>query len=132
MTHGFIRDYWDLSYGKIQKFLEWFQAENALSDEAKTVFANEYVRYGFSAVWRNRDARAKMSKQNQRKWVEDFYSLPLTRQLLAYANPQGRLAAKMAKTLQSRNVAKVLRLAATIDFISVHFSGLLTHLRQSR
>lgn len=85
-----------------------------------------------SALWRNRDPRAGLSRKERAEWLDAFFEFPLSRELVLAARPEGAFAKASAFLFRHRAKRLLLAEAAVVDFANRHVSSLFTRARQSR
>lgn len=130
VTSTNLQDYFEQYTKKLDTFYKWYEDENILNNATKKILANEYARYAMSAVWRNKSS--KMSKKDQKEWLQNFYNCDLTKKLLPYASPNGLIAKTNARLFKNKHKWLILKEASLINFMTNNMSKTLIKLRQSR
>lgn len=102
ITNSFTKDYFALSYRRVDSMRSFLEEGGALIDSARTVLANILLRYTFSAVSRNCDKRSEMTRRDRKAFLEKLYGDPLYTALIPYAAPQGILFKVMLKAFCRR------------------------------
>ncbi|MEE0945900.1 MAG: glycosyltransferase [Acutalibacteraceae bacterium] len=95
ITHSFSKDYYALSYKRVESFYEYCKQCGILDCNAINVLANKLLRYSLSALSRNNNPLSKLSFKARREWVcENLFSRELYTALLSgkiNTNPVFRL-----------------------------------------
>lgn len=85
ITHQFTKDYFELSYRRVESMYAFCTDRNYTDPRVYTVLANKLLRYTLSALSRNHNPLAKMKWAQQRQWVEENTGRPLYGSLLSQA-----------------------------------------------
>ncbi len=89
LTNKFIKDYFNLNKQRIKLIYDQYTKWNLCTDEVKTILANIFARYIFSALQRNNDVKSGLNKKEKRLWIDKLYKDNLFNQLLPYMNSSG-------------------------------------------
>lgn len=82
ITHQFTKDYFDLSYRRVESMYDYCCDRRYTGEAVDTVLANKLLRYTLSALSRNHNPLAQMNWMQQRNWAEEHTSRPLYTNLL--------------------------------------------------
>lgn len=82
ITHRFTKDYFALSYRRIESMFRYCESMGYLEPEVYNILGNRLLRYTFSALSRNHNPLSEMSFSDMKKWVgenitREMYSLLL-------------------------------------------------------
>lgn len=132
VTATFDKDYFSQHYERVKSMYDYLKNNNKLNNEAKSILGNIYVRYSLSAVWRNKNPMSKMNKTEQNKWLENYFNLPLSKELLKYVNPKGFLAKINASFFKGHHNKLIMLVAALVNITNKHMDKTLIKARQSR
>lgn len=130
VTSSELNDYFNQYYKRIESLYKWYLDEDFMCDNTKTILATIYVRYAISAVWRNMEKN--MSKKEQAKWLNNFFELPLSINLIKYAKPNGLIAKINSLFFKHKNKKLILLEGKIIKFVTANMSKTLIKVRQSR
>ncbi len=100
ITHQFTKDYFDLSYRRVDEMVTFLQQRGYTKPCVYTVLGNRLLRYTLSALQRNCDPRSKMDYKARKQWFLAMRQLPLYAQLLPKAkisNPAHAVLAVIIK-----------------------------------
>ncbi len=86
ITHQFTKDYFDLSYRRVESMYDFCIDRHYNDPQVYTVLANKLLRYTLSALSRNHNPLAQMKWGEQRKWAEENMGRPLYGSLLPQAH----------------------------------------------
>lgn len=86
ITHRFTKDYFDLSYRRVESMYHFCRHRQYAEQTVDTVLANKLLRYTLSALSRNHNPLAQMGWSQQRKWAKEITGLPLYGSLLPQAH----------------------------------------------
>lgn len=84
LTNKFVKDYYELHRKRVKMIYDQYIDWNMCDDNVKTVLADIYSRYIFSALQRNCDKRSQMSHTDRVKWLEALFDDDLWRELSDY------------------------------------------------
>lgn len=87
ITHGFVKNYFELSYRRISDMFEFCTERNHKDSKVYNVLGNRLLRYTLSAVSRNFKPEAEMNAKERKKWFSDICKMPLYSELLSKCKP---------------------------------------------
>lgn len=82
VTHRFTKDYFDLSYERIESFYKYCAENGGLTEKAKSVLGNRLIRYTLSALARNNNPLSEMDGKARREWIVKMCDMPLYNMLI--------------------------------------------------
>ncbi len=85
ITHQFTKDYFDLSYRRVESIYTFCCDRQYDNPQVYTVLANKLLRYTLSALARNHNPLAEMKWKQQKGWVQAKTQQPLYDALLKKA-----------------------------------------------
>jgi glycosyltransferase involved in cell wall biosynthesis len=97
LTSGYLADYFSLCEKRLDSLLALYRGWRADSPEARAALAGIYVRYLYSALARNCDPRAAMTRGTRKEWLRGRFASALYRELMPYAAPRNPLPRLMAR-----------------------------------
>lgn len=71
ITHRFTKDYFALSYRRIESMYRYCESMAYLEPEVYNILGNRLLRYTFSALSRNHNPLSEMSFYDMKKWVKE-------------------------------------------------------------
>ncbi len=71
ITHRFTKDYFALSYRRIESMYRYCEAKGYIVSEVYNILGNRLLRYTFSALSRNHNPLSEMSFSDMKKWVNE-------------------------------------------------------------
>lgn len=131
LTNKFVPDYFKLHNQRVQMIYDQYIQWNKCTDEVKTILANIYARYIFSAMQRNCDKRSGMSKKDRRLWLSELFSEELFNELLPYMNSSGLLGI-IEKFLINKNAFLCLFMGKLIYIVKEKLPIIFASAKQSR
>lgn len=87
ITHRFTKDYFALSYRRIESMYRYCESMGYLEPAVYNVLGNRLLRYTFSALSRNHNPLSEMSFSDMKKWTDKNTSLEMYSILLPKCNP---------------------------------------------
>ena len=98
----------------------------------KALLANLYTRYIFSALSRNCDKRAHMSRSDRKRWLREVFADPLFGELIPFAAAQSRAVRVMTGLLQRRALHSSLAFGRLLYFVQTYLKTAFSKLKQAR
>lgn len=89
LTNKFVKNYYILHRRRVEMMLELYKGWNMCTDTVKTVLANIYARYIFSALQRNCDRRSEFSGGDRKNFLKSVYNDSLFNELSPFINAGG-------------------------------------------
>ena len=132
LTARYLPHYFEQNSLRVEAMCDPCRESGIYDAEARGVLGAIYARYALSALWRNRDPRAGLSRKERAEWLDAFFEFPLSRELVLAARPEGAFAKASAFLFRHRAKRLLLAEAAVVDFANRHVSSLFTRARQSR
>ena len=78
VTSRFYRDYYDLSYKRVETFYQYCREHQMLTPDNLAMLGNRLLRYTLSAMNRNISPQSGMDARARREWIErELYGRPL-------------------------------------------------------
>lgn len=90
ITHRFTKDYFALSYRRIESMYRYCESMGYLEPEVYNVLGNRLLRYTFSALSRNHNPLSEMSFADMKKWTKEKTSLEMYSILLPKCSPSNK------------------------------------------
>lgn len=90
ITHRFTKDYFALSYRRIESMFCYCESMGYLEPEVYNILGNRLLRYTFSALSRNHNPLSEMSRADMIKWVKENTSREMYKVILpacTFSNP---------------------------------------------
>ncbi len=87
ITHSFVKNYFELSYRRIQDMLNFCKERNFTTDKVITVLGNRLLRYTLSTVSRNLKPEAQMNKKERKVWFKSLIETSLYSELIPKCKP---------------------------------------------
>lgn len=116
VTHSFTKDYFDLSYERVESFYRYCAENDCLTDRAIEILGNKLLRYTLSALARNNDPKSGMDNAERRLWIEAQLSRPLYRDLLCSRFPTNMIF-RILRLLINRHQTSLLLLAGKTVYV---------------
>lgn len=132
VTTSYLPDYFDQYSKRIQELVNWLKKQKCFDEDSRKILANYYVRYALSAVWRNSDKKSKMSHKQRKQWLTNFFDLPLSKELIKYSIPKGKIAKINSFLFKHKLKALIMAEAKLVDVTNRKLSKILIKARQSR
>ena len=88
VTNRFSKDYFSLSYQRVETMFSFCRERDGLTPEAYGILANKLLRYTLSALSRNNNPLSGMDKKARKQWFLQTASLPLYQEILPHAGKQ--------------------------------------------
>lgn len=132
LTARFVPRYFEVHRERVDMMYDLCERFGACDDEAKNSLANIFVRYVFSALSRNCDARAAMSHAARKAWLKDLFADPLFLKLIPYAGASSTVLKMMIALLKGRHTAGCLATGRVIFFAQTRLRPLFIRLKQNR
>mgnify|MGYP003301270079 CR=1 FL=1 len=86
ITHRFTKDYFDLSYRRVESMYKFCCDCECVDQTVYTVLGNKLLRYTLSALSRNHNPLAQMGWKQQQQWAKEQIKRPLYSDLLSQAH----------------------------------------------
>lgn len=115
ITHGFVKDYFELSYRRIEEMCNFCSNRGYNNQMVYDIMGNRLLRYTFSALSRNHNPLSKMSFSDMRSWAYNLSKKPLYKELLNKCNPENT-AHKILKILVLKRNAVLMVLIGKIVY----------------
>lgn len=74
LTSRFVSDYFELHVTRVNSMYETVSDWGYLNDESRNILLKQYIRYYISALERNFDTQANLTKKDIINWIKDNYS----------------------------------------------------------
>ncbi len=133
LTAKYIGDYFALQQRRIQLLLDLYKSWNMYTDEVRSILADIYVRYIFSALQRNCDKRAEMNHRARRIWLKDLLGNDALYKELSSAFSSNSVVVRIFEfLLKKRYVFACLSLGRLIYIVKNDFPQLFSKVKQNR
>lgn len=116
ITHGFVKDYFDLSYRRIEEMYRFCADRGYDEQNLFDILGNRLLRYTFSALSRNHNPLSKMSFSDIVKWSRNVADMELYKELLPKCNADNP-AHKVLKVLISKKCAFCMAFIGKIVYV---------------
>ncbi len=103
LTNKFVKDYYKLHRQRVEMILNQYKTWGLCDDGVKTILADIYSRYIFSALQRNCDKRSQMDKKERKAWLADVLSDELWIELSDYVTLNMSLQGILSRLLKMKN-----------------------------
>lgn len=130
VTSKNLPDYFNQYTLKLNNLISWYKNNDMYNESVKQILANEYLRYSISKIWRN--TNSALSAKKQKEWIHNFYNLPLSKELLKYASPKGKIAKINSYLFKNKRCKLIYIEALIINIVNKNMDNLFIRLRQSR
>lgn len=117
ITHSFTKDYFSLSYRRINSMYEYCLEHGFSEDNLFDVLGNRLLRYTFSALSRNNDKKAEMSFTDKKEWVKSTVSLEMYEALLSRCHANGIAHKVLAFAIKKRSLSLILLLGKLVNIL---------------
>jgi glycosyltransferase involved in cell wall biosynthesis len=132
LTAKFAPNYYALHMERVRLLKEQYQNWGMYDLEVKQTLGAVYVRFVLSALQRNCDKRAHMSHAARKNFVRELMKSEFYRELVPFANPQGKTARTVAALLRSKNETALLALGRAVYTVERRLPFLFARAKQSR
>ena len=132
ITDRFDPDYFKLHTDRIAKIKAQYIYWNLYTSEVKVVLASIYCRYIFSALQRNYDKQAGMSRRDRRKWIKALFLDDLFNELIPLSQPDSLVFKAMTLLLKKRCIFLLLLCSKMIFIIKNKLPILFAKAKQNR
>ena len=130
LTSKYVPEYYELLTRKMQMLYDQHVYWNLCTPEVKRIIGNLYVRYTLSALQRNCDRRAHMNHRQRKAWIQEQYSSPLYKTLIAFAAPENKLLGVFAGLFRKKSIGMALVCARTVYIVKNKMPILFAKLKQ--
>ncbi len=131
LTNKFVKDYFELHHKRISVIFEQYRHWNLLTDYVKTILANLYSRYIYSALQRNCDKRAGMNAKARRAFLYSVFKDELFIELSPYIKASG-VAGVLYGALKRKKTAVCLFFGRAIYIVKDKLPILFAAAKQKR
>lgn len=87
ITNRFSKDYYNLSYRRIQETFDFFRDNNYINSNVYNVLGDKLLRYTLSAVCRNFYVQSMMNGKERKQWFKNCCEKPLYQIILPNSKP---------------------------------------------
>lgn len=131
LTNKFVKNYFELHHRRISVIFEQYRRWNLLTDYVKSILANLYSRYIYSALQRNCDKRAGMNAKARRAFLRGVFGDELFRELSPYIKESG-VAGILYGALKTKKTAVCLFFGRAIYIVKDKLPILFATAKQKR
>ncbi len=117
ITHRFTKDYFSLSYRRIDTFFHFLKDKQTANFFAYQVLGSRLLRYTLSALCRNTDPRAEMTFSTRKNWFLFHCDKPLFSALLPISRPKHPALRLLRRALLQKKAITALTLGKTIALL---------------
>lgn len=103
LTNKFLENYFKLNRQRVEMILNQYKGWGICDNNVKTILADIYSRYIFSALQRNCDERAAMKHSDRKKWLDDLYKDELWQELSPYFTLDNSLQGILSRLLKTKS-----------------------------
>lgn len=82
VTNRFTKDYFSLSYKRIETMFKFCTENGCMSDDVYSVLGGRLLRYTLSALSRNNNPLSGMGREEKKQWFRQICDMPLYSELL--------------------------------------------------
>ena len=82
ITNSFSKEYFDLSYERVEKFYDYCVETDTLSQRAVEILGSKLLRYTLSALARNNNPLSEMTGEDRKQWIKENLNRDLYNSLL--------------------------------------------------
>jgi glycosyltransferase involved in cell wall biosynthesis len=132
LTSRFVAAYDACHRARVEMIVRQHEYWGMCTDGVRRAMGNIFFRYIFSALQRNCDRRAGMSRRDRRGWLESLYEDELFVGLSPYVRPDSRAFAAMAGLLRRKRTALVLMTARCLFIVRTRLPALFNRLKARR
>lgn len=117
VTNRFCKDYFNLSYRRIDEMLKFFESMGELNLKTYNVLGERFLRYTLSAICRNFNKQSNMNWAKRKDWFLKCCDTPLCKKLLMHYQPTHPAYQVLKHSLLSKKPLNALLLGRTISVI---------------
>lgn len=132
LTNKFVLRYFELHRKRIQLLVDQQKSWGLFTDDARAVLGGLFARYIISALERNEEPEAGLSKADRKAWVCEVFADPLFGELIPYAKADSGLLNVAFGPLKRRNVPATLMLGKAVHAAKSHANGALREAKMKR
>lgn len=132
LTSKFAPDYYELHMERVRLMKALYETWGMYDAPVKRELGAVYARFALSALRRNCDRRAHMSRAMRKSFVKELTESELYRELMPHAQPRGRAAKASLSILASGNEAAMLLLGRAVYLAEKRLPFLFAKAKQSR
>ena len=132
LTSKFVPEYFKVHRKRVKLVYDQYVYWNMCDERVKTILANIYTRYIYSALERNCDERSDMNHKNRRMWVKKLFADEFFAELMPYAKGDSILLKIMQLPLKKRMSVASLTLSRCIYIVKNKLPMLFSVVKQNR
>ncbi len=118
ITHQFTKDYFDLSYRRVQSMYAFCSERDYQNAYMFRVLGNKLLRYTLSAICRNFNKQSGMDGKDRKQWFLSVCDNELYRQLLPKCKPSNIVYACMKFAIEHRLTHIAMLMGKMIQWVS--------------
>lgn len=103
ITHRFSKDYFTLSYRRVESMFTFAENNGQLDSEAYGILANKLLRYTLSALCRNNNSLSGMRGKDRKKWFLDICGMDLYEKILPQAGKQNIVFCVLRRAIMKKH-----------------------------
>lgn len=133
LTTKFVPDYYELHRRRISMLYEQQKYWGRDTEEVRSVLGSLYGRYILSALERNCDKRAKMSRRKRRTFCKEVFGDPLFQRLIpAAAARDSRMLALALQCMKKRSVFLCTSFGRAVHIVRTYFPMMYSKVKSER
>ncbi len=117
ITHQFTKDYFDLSYRRIQSMYDFCTQRGYSEKYLFDMLGSRLLRYTLSAVCRNFNKKAEMNGKARREWFLGVCEMALYKQLMPQCTPSNMVYACLKFTVMHKLPFLALAMGKIVQWI---------------
>ncbi|MDY3052147.1 MAG: glycosyltransferase family A protein [Ndongobacter sp.] len=117
LTNQFVAEYYPLHVRRVLTLWQQHEAWGILTPEVQRDLANIYARYLVSALQRNCDARANMTRRDRRAFLQEVYASEPFQRLMPHAHSDSRALRLFIRQFRRKNLSLTLFLGHLVYLV---------------
>lgn len=132
LTSVYVKDYFELHRKRIELLYNLYQEWKCCNEKVKTVLAGLYARFALSAIQRNCGRESKMSRKEQKLWIERLFEDKLFLELVSYMTPSSRSMKVFMCALKERKTGLSLFIGECVYRVKKMFPIVFAKFKEAR
>lgn len=117
ITNSFSKDYYDLSYRRVEDMLAFFEEKKAVTKRVNEILGNKLLRYTLSAICRNFNKLSEMDNAARKAWFLNCCEKELYKKLLPNCKPSHPAYTMLKKCIIKKNAAAAQLLGRAVSVL---------------
>ena len=117
ITNRFSKDYFDLSYRRVETMLAFCKSRQNGTAETYRILANKLLRYTLSALCRNQNPLSDMTRNDRKQWFLKTCALPLYAEILPRSGKQNLIFCLLKRAILKRRVLTALAMGKILFLV---------------